>query len=392
MQPDRKDDLLHESGVDALPVEPGAPDLSALLNRLSAKLSRHLVLPARAADAIALWILFAHCHEFAQFSPNLALVSPEKRCGKTTTLNLVGQLVPRPRQTANITSAALYRVIEARSPTLLVDEADTFLDQHHEMLGILNAGHSRSGAFVTRANSRTPDGIEDLTVWCPKVIAIIGKLPPTLEDRSIRIRLFRRSQHERIERFNPHSDSEIARLREAAARWASNHGDVVGTAEPPIPEPLNDRAADNWRGLLAIADVAGADWAERARCAAVALSVTEHVDDHGQLVLTDIKQIFVSRAVDRLRSIDIVAELAQMEHRQWAEWEQHKPITPTQLSRLLSPFGIGPSTIRFGLVTAKGYLLVQFQDAFDRYVPENRADVTAVTDVTAAAAGSEKTA
>jgi putative DNA primase/helicase len=373
MHSECKADSLPECGVGALPVGGGAPDLTALLDRLSAKLSRHLMLPAHAADAIALWILFSHSHKWAQFSPILALVSPQKRCGKTTSMNLIGQLVPRPRQTANITSAALYRVIEAESPTLLIDEADTFLDLHRELLGVLNSGHNRSSAFVMRADSKAPGGVSTLTVWCPKVIAMIGTLRSTLEDRSIKIPLFRKARCEHVERFNPFSDCEVSNLREGAASWASSCGNIVETSDPEIPQELNDRAADNWRGLLAIADAAGAEWAERARRAAVALSFSEHHEDHGQLALTDIRQIFENRGGDRIRSIDLVADMAQIEHRPWAEWVHLRPISPTQLSSLLSPYGIRPTTLRIGSGTAKGYYFEDFRDAFSRYVPQTPA-------------------
>src|SRR3982074_3517719 len=116
-------------------------NIKAILDDLVTTMSRHLILPRSAADAIALWILNAHCHDVGCISPVLALVSPDRRCGKTTALNLIGCLVPRPITTANITAAALYRVIERRSPTLLIDEADTFVRQDQILLGILNAGH-----------------------------------------------------------------------------------------------------------------------------------------------------------------------------------------------------------------------------------------------------------
>jgi hypothetical protein len=275
-------------------------ELGTLLDLISRKLTRHLVLPPSATDAIALWILFAHCH-------HAALVSPVRRCGKTTALNLISRLVPNAMPTANITSAALYRVIQKLSPTLLIDEADTFLDHDLTLQGIMNAGHFRDSAYVMRATNKTPDGIENLSVWCPKLIAMIGKLPPTLEDRSIVIRLARKAAHETVDRLVPHRDEELAQLADAAASWAANNAVLIADAEPAIPDELNDRAADNWRQLLAIADMAGKDWADRARSAAIALSDIEQ-DSYGELLLLDLKEIFGVRSVDRLRSIDIVAE------------------------------------------------------------------------------------
>src|ERR1043166_9648838 len=50
-----------------------------------------------------------------------------------------GELVNRPVVAANISSPAFFRVIEETRPTLLIDEADTFLRGSDELRGILNA-------------------------------------------------------------------------------------------------------------------------------------------------------------------------------------------------------------------------------------------------------------
>jgi putative DNA primase/helicase len=359
--------------MDATPTEkPQNADvepihLENLLCRLSEKLARHLVLPPGAADAIALWIVNAHCHDQAWISPVLALVSPDRRCGKTTALNLIRYLVPRPITTSNISPAALYRVIETRSPTILIDEADTFLKQNQTLLGILNAGHVRESAYVTRVSDRAPDGIQDFRVWCPKVLAMIGTLPPTLEDRSIVIRFSRRSQSESIERLRGHGDDELERLREAVAQWATKNLDINKGRAPDIPVELSDRAADNWRQLLTVADMAGVNWGLRARSAAISLSGQKQDEAVGDLLLADIKQIYSVTGADRLRSAVIISELTAMEHRPWAEWKNLRPMTPVQLAKILSRYGIGPETHRFGGLLAKGYLLFQFTDAFERY-------------------------
>jgi putative DNA primase/helicase len=370
MQQDSVNDFQSSNSDHSSSISAESPDLGALLNAVSAKLGRHLVLPAHAADAIALWILLAYCHHAVYVSPILALISPERRCGKTTALGLVSGLVPNSIATANITSAALYRVIQNCSPTLLIDEADTFLDQDRVLPGILNAGHDRATAFVTRANPKLPDGIENISVWCPKVLAQIGRLPPTLEDRSIVIPLSRKAAGEAVERFLPHRDSESAQLAAGAASWAANNAGLIADAEPIVPKELGDRAADNWRQLLAIADIAGGGWGVRARSAAIASSRVEQ-EAPGELLLIDIKVIFRARSIDRITSVDLVAELAQLEHRLWPEWKYGQPIKPTQLAALLARYDIRPATHRFGSTTAKGYLLSQFRDAFARYTPSD---------------------
>src|SRR5439155_15749751 len=77
-------------------------------------------------------------------SPYLAIVSPVMRCGKSTLLRWLLQVVRRPLRTMNISSASLFRTIEDHRPTLLVDEVDRYLnDRSSEVIGMLNAGHER---------------------------------------------------------------------------------------------------------------------------------------------------------------------------------------------------------------------------------------------------------
>jgi len=319
---------------------------------------------------MALWIFNAHCHDKGRYSPVLALVSPDPRCGKTTALNLIKDLVPRPVATSNITQAALYRLIEAKSPTLLIDEADTFLKQNREFVGILNAGHVRHNAYVIRADDRAPDGFRTYDVWCAKVLAMIGILPPTLADRSIIVRLSRRSLSENIERLRLDPDDEIRQLYEATAGWAAANSHLIRDSDPVIVG-LNDRAADNWRQLLAIADLAGEDWGHRARSAAIELSGHESDEDSGGLLFCDLKQIFSVSGTDGLPSRRISSELNDMEHRPWPTCANGRPMTPVHLAKMLSAYGIAPVVQRFAGKLARGYRLEQFKDAFARYTPLN---------------------
>ncbi|MCF6291294.1 MAG: hypothetical protein L3J03_09915, partial [Desulfobacterales bacterium] len=123
-----------------------------LLDALARIISKHVVLPAGAATAIALWVLFTYVHDSMRVSPLLCLTSPEKRCGKTTALSLLRFLVRRPLPASNITPAALFRSVEKWTPTLLIDEADTFVQDNDELRGVLNSGHTRETAFVIRTS------------------------------------------------------------------------------------------------------------------------------------------------------------------------------------------------------------------------------------------------
>jgi hypothetical protein len=340
---------------------------AALLSEIEAVIKRYVVLPLEAAVSAALWILFAHSHDAFDVSPLLAITSPTKRCGKSLLEQLVGAMLPRALTTSNISPAALFRAIEAYQPSLLIDEGDAFLSFSEELRGILNSGHTRRGAVVIRCDG---DPIEARTysTWTPKVVALIGQLPDTVTDRSVVIRLQRKGRGEVAARFRSRCMNEITPLCRQAARWANDNLAALREADPAVPDSLNDRAADNWRPLLAVADLAGGTWPKVARQAALTLSGETVQEDSsaGIMLLGDLADIF--RKPDHLPTADIIAELMKLEERPWAGWARGKPLTPRHLARLLEPFGVKSKTIRNGDDTVKGYTRIDLAEAFSRYL------------------------
>src|SRR5437879_3563 len=268
-------------------------DGAALLAELVRTFARFVALPEGAATAIALWILHAHAHTAAQVSPLLALTSPEKKCGKTTTLTLLGALVPRSLIASSISPAALFRVVERYRPALLVDEADTVFRDNDELRTLMNASHHRAAAVAVRTVGEAFEA-RTFSTWCPKAVALIGALPGTLEDRAILLRLRRRRPDEPAERLRLDRLAELEPLRRQAWRWAQERLDALRAADPLLPAALGDRAQDNWRPLVAIADLAGGPWPERARRAATLLSGGESEGDQAPAVqlLADVRDLF----------------------------------------------------------------------------------------------------
>lgn len=348
---------------------PDPVDGDQLFKDVVAVFKRHMVLPAYAAEAMALWVIFTHTHDCWSISPRLALNSPEKRCGKTTALSIIQQLVPKPLPASNITSAALFRSISEWSPTLLVDEADTFLPGNEELRGILNSGHNRSLASVVRT---TPPDFKPakFITWAPVVIAMIGRLPDTLNDRSIVINLKRKLPMEQVQRFRADRAADLEPLRQRIARWAADNIDKLPTWDGNIPQGLHDRAVDNWRPLFAIAHAIGVATFDQAQEAAVALTSIDADSSVGILLLKDISSLFSSLGKDRLPTEVILDHLTDMEGRPWPEYRNDKPLTKSQMAKLLKPYGIKSKSMRFDDDTnRKGYVLVEFNDAFERYLP-----------------------
>ena len=363
---------------------------AALLADISRTLRSYVVVSDVQADAITLWCAHSHAHEAADVSPKLVLKSVQKRSGKTRLATALARLVHRPLYVSGIKPAALLRIVETCCPTLLLDEIDAAMKGDREMAetlrGIINSGFDRAGARYIM-NVPVPGGgyePRQFSTWAPQLLSGIGTLPETVRDRAIEIEMVRKRPEEKVLPLRRRDGGDLNVLCRKLARWAQDNMEKLRDANPAIPSGLDDRAADAWEPLFAIADLVGGDWPERARRAALELS-GEHVkedDEIGTVLLGDIRDVFESPDHDiyatkegdkHVKSENLVAKLVAREDRPWAEFgHARKPITPNRLASLLRGYKIKPGTIRFGpgdQDTAKGYKHSQFVDAFERYLP-----------------------
>src|SRR5262249_29684956 len=161
-------------------------------------------------------------------------------------LDVLGRLLPRAQRTLNVTPAA-FRVIEEYQPTLLIDEADTFLN-NDDLRGILNG--NRKGDTVLRTVGDNHE-VRAFATYAGIVIALIGILPDTLHDRSVEIELKRRLAKERITPFRFDRADHLDVLARKAARWAADNAERVAAMDPVMPTGIINREADNWRPLVA---------------------------------------------------------------------------------------------------------------------------------------------
>jgi hypothetical protein len=390
-----------DDGFAAVEPWPEAVDGKALLDELEATLTRFVVLPEWAAETLALFTLHTYAYELRDVTTYLGIESPEKRCGKTTLLTVLGEMVNRPVMASNISSPAFFRVIQQTRPTLLIDEADTFLQGNDELRGILNSGYTKKTAYVWRvanetrnskfearnklevsnSNFENSDGgfkrgdteepysvrAVKFSCWCPKVMAAIGRLPETLADRCVVIRMQRKMWDEECDWVR---NLDAATLVRKCARFVRDHAGAIASARPEIPEGLNDRAGDIWEPLFALADLAGGDWPTKAREAAVALNTSAQESSSIGTLLLDIFTVMALSQQERMFSRDLVNGLnGRFRDRPWLEGLKGKPATERWLSQQLRPYGMKPKTMRIGEERTKGYVLEEFTDVFRRYVP-----------------------
>jgi putative DNA primase/helicase len=345
-----------------------------LLNQIIETLNRFLVLPKHGAHTVALWILFTYVFNVMKICPILIANSPEKRCGKTSLLKLILELARMAFPTSNIPAAPLFRLIEQYHPTICMDEMDTYLKDNPELGGIINSGHDKKLAFTTRCVGDDFE-VRFFSTWTPKALAIIGESwdkKGTLPDRSIIIRMPRKKQSEVVERLRHFDGSELKRM---CIRWAGDHVRELENAIPEIPASLNDRAADNWEPLLAIADLIGGDWPERARKAAIALSgIEERSDSLNTELLADIREILKEHGGEYISTKELIEKLCADDDAPWASYNRGKPITARQLAKRLRDFEITVNqTRRIGKLTVKGYKCNQFSESFERYLTDTPA-------------------
>lgn len=350
---------------------PKPVDAAGLLTDIATVINRVAKLPPHSDTAMALWVRFTYCISAFFIAPILNVTSPEKRCGKSIVLGILQKLVFKAIQASNITGAAMFRCIDAWSPTLIIDEADTFVTgDKEELRGIINSGHSRTTAYVIRSVGDDHEPAQ-FSTWCAKCMAGIGHLPDTVKDRSIIIALRRKLTSEKVEKLRHIDDALFEELVRKCVRFAQDNMQALRLARPEIPEALNDRAADNWEPLFALADIAGGDWPQIARDAALGLAGVEKesVSINVEL-LRDIKDVFDSKnGRSSLLTHELIDALVVDEESPWATWNRGKPISPRQLAVRVKEFGAVAASIRIGPSTGKGYKKASFEDAFVRYIP-----------------------
>ena len=356
-----------------------------LLGQVHAALTRYVVLPSpEAADAIVLWIAATHAAPAWNCAPRLDVASPVKRCGKSRLLDIIEATCHDPLLTVNISPAALVRSIGDDPPTLLLDEADTVFgpkagDSHEDLRGILNAGHSRNRPYIRwDMLARKP---EHCPTFAMAALAGIGDLPDTIADRAVRVKMRRRGPGEVVDRYRDRRDG--APLKQLGVRlngWVRTHMDELRDAEPDMP--VEDRAADTWEPLIAVAELAGGDWPARARKAAVALTADDDTDTTlGARLLADLRDVFGD--ADAMHGETILTALHKIPEAPWGDYFG-RPMNARDMARLLKPYGVASVDVKVDGVNRKGYRRGHLHDPWTRYLPPtDGGSATSATSATA---------
>lgn len=356
-----------------------------LLDELHEAVTRYVVFPSSAAaDAAVLWIAASHAQPAWEHAPRLAAVSPLKRCGKSRLLDVVAETAHRPLITVNATIAAVARAVGDDPPTLLVDEADAIFGSRRQaenneyLRGLLNAGHQRNRPMLRW--DITSRSLDQLNTFAMAMLASIGDLPDTIMDRAVVVRMRRRSPGERVAPYRTRRDAPpLNQLRDRLSVWARGHLEDLEAATPEMP--LEDREADTYEPLIAMADLAGGDWPARARKAAEVLTAAERDADTDTSLtvrlLADLREVF-GEGEERVATTTLIDRLVKVDEAPWADLDG-KRLDARALANRLRPYGVRPKVIRLGDKTPRGYERADLAEQWDRYLPAMRNDRNTAT-------------
>lgn len=352
------------------------PESKFILDRVERFLRDHIILKGD-DDYVALtvWLAYSHAVSEFDFSPRLAITSPEKRCGKSLLLEIISYLVPKARLASSISAPALFRITEKEPETvLLLDEADAIFgrygnkENNEPLRSLLNSGFKR-GQVVTRCEPPTFQP-KDFQVFCPVVLAGIGTqaIPETVGDRSVIIEMRRKYPFETIQEFESDEVDELfTPLRILLSQAVGIHKSKLRTLRPIMPTELNPRARDVWKPLYKVAQALETHlpdkvWTGRVIEASLALSAKEADIDDVSLplrCLREIRQVFVG---ERMTSKDLVWALNGLEESPWGDTVR---LTTHLLARFLRNYKIYPHA--FGGGSVRGYYLKDFDQAWALY-------------------------
>ncbi|MGP5241155.1 DUF3631 domain-containing protein [Corynebacterium flavescens] len=395
--------------------------LPDILDGLEALYTKYVVFPnEHCAPTAALWVAHTWRVNDGYASPRLVFQSATPASGKTRGLEVTAHVSFNARMTISSSTAALFRRIGSAHhngqtpPTICFDETDAVFgggrpsEQTEQLRGLMNSGYKR-GATVDRCEGDASEmKVIEWPVFAPLAMAgLSGNLPDTITTRAIVIEMKKRTSKERVQPYRERSvKAEVEPLIRGLAQWAQDDACSLAGVYPNMPKGVEDRPAEVWEPLIAIADQAGGQWPKRAReaCSAFVFKPRGGTPPMGIELLSDIRKVMGHggdaeyRTVDRIRTTELLEKLRALSESPWGELDAGHGLSPRKLSRLLDAYDVRPITFRDSLSsTAKGYQVASndrqagLADAWDRYLsqPEPTAphtpspkSVTTVTTVT----------
>jgi hypothetical protein len=354
-------------------------DADALLNEIIVRINKEALIEADQALVCALWVMFSWVHSQMEFSPIQYITGPDKECGKTMLLTVQGKMVKAPQGTDNISPAALYRLSEMYHPTILADEAQDQLKDPDFCL-VIKSGHV-PGKPAIRCHPTTmmPEAFD---VFCPKLLAGIGRANGQIMSRSIVIEMER--QNGRVDCSVKASDTIFVEIRRKLARWARDVGDLSVFS---LPEGIAvRRGRDNWNMLYRVACGVSEDACQRL-IKAIDSFVNEE-EDFATYLLASLRTLYREKGEMTpegfLASDDIIEALNQDKEAPWFA-KDDKGLSREKLAHRLRRYKIKPDQVWDDTLKKRfrGYWYIDsrphhngLKKVFEQYLPEEKQEET----------------
>jgi hypothetical protein len=361
-------------------------DIAAVLDAAREEVSQYVVVDPLQLDMSVVWALFTHLIHHAtihiEIAPRLLVSAPAANCGKTTFLEAIGSLCCRPYELNTITRATFIRLMDARHPTLLIDELQGVLRRNKgEIAEILNASHRRSSAR-TPISVPTPSGgweSVEFDSWGTFAATINGRVDQATASRFLRVTM-RRAVRGEVRRHLKYGTSEVLTdCRRKFARWAQ---DQMALPDVEMPSALFTRPGDNWQPLFNLAALAGSHWPAKIQVAALAaMGAADDSPDDIAPMLRDIQAEMGQLA--RLSTPELLRRMLDKQDpsADWATCDRGRPINAYYLRARLRDVLPHPRKPehrhwKVGGKDVKGYSAVEFEDAYRRYLAEDNSEAS----------------
>ena len=356
---------------------------AAFLREVESYISQYVILPDHLVLPVSLWAIATHCFDLFDSFPYLIFTSPEKRCGKTRATELLEFLAREPQSTVGISPAALFRIIKDKTPTLVIDEAETLTngsETAQNLISILNAGY-RMGKVVMRCEPPAMK-VTSFQVYCPKVLCGINDLPDTIMDRAVVVRM-KRKNGSNLKKFRfSEAGKEAAPIKERIdillgpdTNLTSRLDIQQAWREMSDADALgrwieSDRDIENLMPLAALCQFLDPDRMGDFREACLTLNGVRKIENStlGARLCQDIADVITdeSRVTSEqayISNADLVNALREIDDSPWADADK---FNANRMSWLLRPYGI--RSTRFSHGKTRGYHLPSLRDALTPYL------------------------
>lgn len=365
-------------------------DGAEVLDQTAAFIGPYLSFPTEhCLPAVTLWAAHTHAVRAFYVTPRLVLDSAEPGSGKTRVLELLNLICGRPEMILSPTTAAIFRMLADGPITLLFDEVDAVFNvknggNYEDLRALLNAGYKRGNTIPRCVGDAAKMQVQKFKVFAPVALAgLAGNMPATVLTRAVVIHMRKRPVSVKVKAFRERdAEAESKPVAALLSKWMRSQTASLEHARPKMPDGVEDRPAEVWEAMLAIADAAGGDWPDKARaaCEHFVLKASSGAQSFGAKLLGDLRRVFGSATA--ISTAEILERLTALPESMWGDLGG-KPMDPRRMAKVLKAYEVEPVPFRDDVSgkTVRGYTTfavdtkeatsVGLADAWSRYLPDN---------------------